>query len=104
MPIPGRGKEENVNILGHLYWLKKKIYLSKSPVPTTAISTGIAKVELEMSSMFEQSEALGLPKLDALSLFLITLDYNISQLNWQCSYYSVKNVSYILIRLSFVHL
>lgn len=79
-----------MNTIGHLYWLKPKMCLSKFPAPITAISTGIAKVRLVMASRFEQSEALALPKLEVLFLFLITLDYDISQLNLQCSCYTVK--------------
>lgn len=101
MHILGRRKEENINTLGHSCWLKPKMYLGKSPAPRTAISTGIAEVGLVMASRFEQYEALGLCKLKVLFLFLIILDYDIPQLNLQCSCY-VK-MCLIFIRLSFVH-
>jgi len=71
-----------MKMLGHLYWVKLQIHLSKSPAPTTTSSRGTqenAKAELVLASGFKQSETLGLSKLEVFFLFLITLDYDISQ-------------------------
>ncbi|GAB0180555.1 hypothetical protein GRJ2_000520800 [Grus japonensis] len=65
-------EEGNIKTLGHLYWVTPKIHLSKSPAPTTASSRGVeqnTKAELVLVPRFEQSEALGLPKLEVFFWF-----------------------------------
>ena len=86
-----------------LAWVKPKIHLSKSPAPATASSRGIEqniKAELVLASRFEQSEALGLSKLEVLFLFLITLDYDVSQTKLAVFTLSRENESHSLIRPS----